>query len=284
MMTARAWLQRTHLLRSSIVAIVLVATVGGTALAASPFGLVAKKKCNQTCRETKLFNSLYAARIAKARVAFATTAGNATSAGSAGSAATAGTLTGMIGGAQVSGPVASASTAMNATNATDAANVTGTVNGAQVAGTVANATNASSAANVDGHTFTQIDASAGSGGGVTLVKDFGGLTLECVGPAGTEGTVTLAVVNSSQTSGSFGASEVDGAGTAHFDEGSVLPAVGSTPVTTEFTFPIHSGAQVNFSFKQSSGSTTDVVSGTFTMTIDNGCTAFGSADASAAAG
>jgi hypothetical protein len=281
MMTARAWLRKTHLLRLSIVVIVLVAMVGGTALAAGRLGLVAKRKCSQTCRETELFDSLYASKIAKARVAFATTAGNAMSAGSAGSATTAGTVTGTIGGAQVSGPVASASTATN---------VTGTVRGAQVAGTVANAadatnaTNASSAASVDGHTFMQIDASAGSEDDATLLNDFAGLTLQCVGPAGTEGTVTLVIVNSSPTSGSFGAGEVDGAGTAHFEEGPVAAAVGSTPVTSDFAFPVHSGAQVNFSFKHSSGGTTDVVSGTFTMTIDNGCSAFGNADASVAAG
>jgi hypothetical protein len=275
---------------------VLVAMVGGTALAAGPLGLVAKKKCNQTCQETKLFNSLYDAQITKARVAFATSAGNATSAGSAGSATTAGTVTGTISGAQVSGPVASATDATNAANAASATNLIGTISGAQVSGAVAsavNATNATSATNaadatnaasVDGHTFTQISASAGSYDAATLLNDFGGLTLQCVGPSGTEGTVTLVIVNSSQTSGSFGAGEVDGAGTAHFEEGPVAAAVGSTPVTSDFAFPIHSGAQVNFSFKHSSGGTTDVVSGTFTMTIDNGCSAFGNADASVAAG
>ena len=284
MMTARAWLRKVHLLRSSIVAVVLIAVIAGTALAADPFGVAAKKKCDQTCRETSLFDSLYAARIAKAHVAFATAATTATSAGSAGSASTAGTVTGTVSGAQVSGPVASA------TNATNATNVTGTIDGAQVSGPVANATDATSATSagsagsVDGHTFTQIDASAGSEDAATLLDDFGGLTLQCVGPAGSEGTVTLEIVNSSQASGIFGASEVGEAGqpgASNFDEGTVAPAVGGTPVTTNFTFPIHDGAQVSFSFKLPDGDTTDVVSGTFTMTIDNGCAAFGNADASA---
>jgi hypothetical protein len=289
-MTVRAWLRKVHLLESGIVAVVLIVAVGGTALAAGPLGAAAKKKCGQTCQETKLFNSLYAAKIAKARVAFATTAGNAASAGSAGSATTAGTVTGTVGGAQVSGPVASATTAANATTATTATNVTGTVNGAQVEGTVAdaseaaNATSASSAGSVDGHTFTQIGASAGSGSDATLLDDFGGLTLQCVGPAGSEGTVTLAIVNSSPASGSFGAGEVDGAGAAHFDQGPVPAAVGGIPASIDFTFPIHSGAQVSFSYKSSAGGSTEVVSGTFTMTIDNGCSAFGNADASTAAG
>ena len=278
MATARGWLQQFHLLKLSIVAIALIAAIGGTALAAGPLGSAAKKKkCNQTCQETNLFNSLYDSKIAKAHVAFAAAATNASSAGSA---STAGTITGTIDGGQVSGAVATA------TNATNAANIAGTINGAQVSGTVANATNAanaSSAANVDGHTFTQISASAGSDDAATLLNDFGGLTLQCVGPAGTEGTVTLAIVNSSPASGTLGAGEIDGTGTAHFDEGPVAAAVGSIPATTDFTFPIHSGAQVSFSFTIPVGSTTDVVSGTFTMVIDNGCTAFGNADASSVA-
>jgi hypothetical protein len=286
MMTMRVWLRKTYLLKLIVVAIAAIAAIGGTALAAGPFGSVAKKRCDQTCQETKLFNSLYDAKIAKAHVAFATAA---TSASSAGSASTAGTVTGTINGTHVSGVVANATNATNATNAinaTNAANVTGTINGTQVSGVVANATDATTAANaanVDGHTFTQINASAGSYDAATLLNDFEGLTLQCTGPAGTEGTVTLEIVNSSQATGSFGAGEVDGAGTARFDEGPVNAAEGSIPVATNFTFPIHSGAQVSFSFTMPVGSTTDVVSGTFTMVIDNGCTAFGNADASSVA-
>ena len=79
MATARGWLS-IHLLKLSIVAIALIAAIGGTALAAGPLGSAAKKKkCNQTCQETNLFNSLYDSKIAKAHVAFAAAATNAKS-------------------------------------------------------------------------------------------------------------------------------------------------------------------------------------------------------------
>jgi hypothetical protein len=287
MRTITDWLGKFNLLKATTVAIVAIAVVAGTALAAGPLGAAAKrKKCNQTCQETNLFNALYAARIAKAHVAFATTAGSAASAGSAGSAATAKTVTGAVAGTQVAGPVASATdatSAANATSATSAASLTGTVNGAQVAGAVASATNAASAAtatNVDGHTFTQIDAAAGIDEDATLLKEFGGLTLQCVPPPGpgTEGTVSLAISNATSANGSFGVG--DTSNTSHFEEGPVDAAVGGIPVTTTFSFPVRSGAQVNFTFKLPAGTATDMVSGAFTLVLDNGCSAFGNAQAS----
>jgi hypothetical protein len=281
MRTATGWLGKFNLLKSTTVAMVAVAAIAGTALAAGPLGATAKKKCDQTCQETKLFNALYAAKIAKADVAFATAAGSAASAGSAGSASTAKTLTGTVAGAQVAGPVASASTAASANSAlsaASAANLTGPVNGAQVAGAVASAT---TAGNVDGHTFTQIDAGAGIDEDATLLKEFGGLTLQCVPPPGpgTEGNVSLAIANVSSANGSFGVGEVTN-GASHFEEGAIAAAVGGIPVTTTFTFPVHSGAQVNFSFKLPVGAATDMVSGAFTLVLDNGCSAFGNAQAS----
>jgi len=126
MATAKGWLAQFHLLKLSIVAIALIAAIGGTALATSPLGSAAKKKCNQTCQETNLFNSLYDSKIAKAHVAFATAATNANSAGSA---STAGTITGTIDGGQVSGAVATTTNATDAINATNATNITGTING-----------------------------------------------------------------------------------------------------------------------------------------------------------
>jgi hypothetical protein len=285
MRIARGWLHTLNLLKLVIAGGVLIVAIAGTATAAGSLGSAAKKKCNRTCEETRLFDSLYNAKIGSARVAFAgvaATANNSTSADSARSASTAGAITGTVSGAQVSGPVASATTATDATNS---ATLTGTVNGTQVSGTVASAsdaTSASTAASIDGHTFTQINASAGSDDAATLLNSFGGLTLQCIAPAGTAGTVTLEIVNSSPTPGSFGAGEVSEAGTK-FDQGTVLAAVGSTPTITTFTFPIQGGAQVSFSFEESVDNATSVVSGTFTLLLDNGCTAFGDADASSVA-
>jgi hypothetical protein len=290
MTTVSGWLRASHL-KLIIVTGVSIAALGGTALAAGALGSAAKKKCNQTCRETKLFNTLYDAKIATAHVAFAATAGSATtaaSASSADSAATTGAITGVISGSQVSGTVANATnaaSAANATNATDATNATNATDAANAtnatnAANAANATDATNATNVDGHQFAQISASAGAEESAKLLNDFGGLTLECVGPSGGAGSVTLAVVNSSQASGTFGAGEVDGSGAAHFGEAPVAAATGGTPQITDFPFPVQNGAEVNFSFKLSVDNATDVVSGTFTIVLDNGCTAFGNADAS----
>src|ERR1700735_2229278 len=103
MTPASGWLRTSHL-KLIIAAGVSIATFGGTALAAGALGSAARKKCSQTCHETKLFDTLYNSKIGTAHVAFASAAGSATtaaSAGSAGSAATAGTITGAINASQV---------------------------------------------------------------------------------------------------------------------------------------------------------------------------------------
>jgi hypothetical protein len=207
------------------------------------------------------------------RVPSARQAVQASSALYANTAASAASLTGTLAGAKISGPVASATTAQTAATAQTAI-------AAQTATTAANAANATNAANVDGHTFAQIDASSGISGEVTLLSAFGGLTLECYGPSGTGGTVILQVVNSSSATGTFAASAVDGGSSAQFDEGAVEPATGSTPVTTSFDFQISNGAEVTFSDENTTGSAPEIVTGTVTLTIDNGCSAFGNAEAS----
>jgi hypothetical protein len=180
--------------------------------------------------------------------------------------------------------------AVHATNATEAQTITGTITGGQVSGAVANATSATSAvsaataASVNGSTFDQINASAGSGDPATLLNNFDGLLLECIGPSGTAGTVTLEIVNGSADGASFGASEIDGSGTAQFDQGLVNAATGGIPEDTLFKFPVSNGAQLSFSYKRTDGDTSDVVSGTFTIVLNNGCTAFGNADASSVSG
>jgi hypothetical protein len=177
--------------------------------------------------------------------------------------------------------------AVHATNATEAQTITGTITGSQVSGAVANATSAVSAAaaaSVNGSTFDQINASAGSGDPATLLNNFDGLLLECIGPSGTAGTVTLEIVNGSADGGSFGASEIDGSGTAQFDQGLVNAAMGGIPEDTLFKFPVSNGAQLSFSYRRTDGDTSDVVSGTFTIVLNNGCTAFGNADASSVSG
>jgi hypothetical protein len=176
-----------------------------------------------------------------------------------------------------------AANAVHATNATEAQTITGTITAGQVSGAVANATNAASAAtaaSVNGNTFEQINANASAGNPATLLNNFDGLQLECIGPAGTGGTVSLRIVNDSADGGSFGAGEIDESGSVHFDQGPVSAATGGVPEATTFTFPVSTGAQMNFSYKRTDGSTVDVVSGTFTIVINNGCTAFGNADAS----
>jgi hypothetical protein len=161
-----------------------------------------------------------------------------------------------------------ATNAITATNATDALFAT-------------NATNATNAANVDGHAFAQINATAGPSSPATLLSNFGGLTLTCTGPATPSGTVTLTVIDSSAQGGFFGASAIDETNVVRDDEGPVAGAIGGIPQTTAFTFPISGGgAQISFSYRTSSGNTTDVVSGTLTLIQNNGCTAFGNADAS----
>ncbi len=60
----------------------------------------------------------------------------------------------------------------------------------------------------------------------------------------------------------------------------LVASTGGIPEVADFTFPAQNGAEVNFSFKQTVDNMTDVVSGTFTIVLDNGCAAFGNADAS----
>jgi hypothetical protein len=160
-------------------------------------------------------------------------------------------------------------------------NVAGvTVPDAQHASIADHASSATQAATVGGHSFAQIDATAGSFDPATLLSGFGGLTLRCVGPSGSAGTVMLQVVNASSTTALFAASAVDGSNSAHFQQGPVEPAVGSTPTTTTFSFPVSSGAEVTFGYKRTTGSRPEVVSGDFTLTLDDGCSAFGNAEAS----
>ncbi|MGO9196760.1 MAG: DUF664 domain-containing protein [Acidimicrobiales bacterium] len=142
---------------------------------------------------------------------------------------------------------------------------------------------ADDATHLDGHAFAQINASASAHNAATLLSGFGGLNLECIGPAGggDAGTVTLAVVSDGPQAATFGASAIDGSG-SHFDEGPVAPATGKVPETTSFSFPIIAGAQVTFSYKRTVGKTTTAVSGVFTMVLDNGCSAFGNAEVSSA--
>jgi hypothetical protein len=189
-----------------------------------------------------------------------------------------------------------ATNAVNAINATQAGTLTGTIGGGQVVGAVADATNATTAttattatsatyaSNVGGHTFAQINATAGTGNAATLLAGFGGLTLSCTGPSGTAGEVMLTVTNSLPQGGVIGASSVDESETAHADEETVAGANGGIPQSTNLSFPVSGSAQMSFAYKTVIGNTADVVSGTFTVIQDNGCTAFGNADASSVSG
>jgi hypothetical protein len=186
---------------------------------------------------------------------------------------------------------AEATTALHANSATSATSVTGSVPAGQIAGTVASAssatnaanavtaTNATNAGNVDGHTFTQIYSTAGAGAAADVVSGFGGLTLNCVGPSGTAGTVAFQIINSSSATGTFVIDAIDSSG-SHVNDGAVLAASGSTPTSTVFDLPLTTAAQVTFSYKIAAGSSTDVVSGNFGLMLNNGCTVFGDAEAS----
>lgn len=175
--------------------------------------------------------------------------------------------------AKVSVDANHATTADSATSATVADSVSGTVSGSQVSGAV------SSASSVEGQTFAQIDGSAGVLHAAPLLDGFGGLTLDCVGPAGTSGTVDLEIVNSSSAAAEFSAEVVEGS-TAEFQGGAVPAAIGSSPTTTTFDFPVTTGAEVTFSFQTPSGTSAEVVTGTFGIQVDYGCSAFGNAEAS----
>jgi len=199
----------------------------------------------------------------------ASQAAQATNALHANTAASATSVTGSVPAGQITGTVASASSATNATNATNAAN----------AANATNATNATNASNADGHTFEQIDSSAGIGGLAGVVNEFGDLTLYCIAQSGTSGTVDFEVINSLQVPGTFEIDAIDSNG-SHYSGGPVVPASASASTATTFDLPIATGAQVSFSFKMINGSSVDVVTGTFGMTLDNGCTVFGNAEES----
>jgi hypothetical protein len=111
------------------------------------------------------------------------------------------------------------------------------------------------------------------------VNDFGNLTLYCIAPSGTSGTVDFELINSLQVAGTFEIDAIDSNG-SHYSGGAVLPASASASTATTFDLPITTGAQLNFSFRIGNGSSTDVVTGTFGVTLDNGCTAFGNAEES----
>lgn len=128
-----------------------------------------------------------------------------------------------------------------------------------------------------------MNATAGANATAALLTNFGDLSLGCMGPSGTAGTVTLAVTDSRPQGGVFAASAIDETGAVHTDEGAVAGAAGGIPATTDFTFPITDYGQISFSYKTVIGTTTEVVSGTLTMIQNNGCTAFGNADSSSVA-
>jgi hypothetical protein len=160
-----------------------------------------------------------------------------------------------------------------------ATQISGSLPGSQVSGAVANAT---SAASVNGQSFAQINAHALSLAPAPLLNGFGGLTLACIGPAGTTGDVTLRITNSSTATGTFSAGIISGGSpsVAQLEQGPAAAASGGTPTTTDFTFPVTAGAQVNFSFRLPTSGHTQVVTGSFAILVDKGCTAFGTAEAS----
>jgi hypothetical protein len=159
-----------------------------------------------------------------------------------------------------------------------ATQISGNLPGSQVSGAVANAT---SAASVDGQSFSQINARAISPNSAPLLTGFGGLTLACSFTAGTPATVTLQITNPSSAAGTFSAGVIsDGSAAAQLVQGTVAAASQGTPTTTPFTFPVTTGAQVNFSYKLPTSGHTQVVTGSFAIQVNNGCTAFGTAEAS----
>jgi hypothetical protein len=183
-------------------------------------------------------------------------------------------LTGKLSAAQISGKLS----ATQVSGKLPASQISGSLPGSQVSGTVASATSASA---VSGQTFAKLNARAVNAGAAPLLSGFGGLTLACIGQSsGTSGTVMLQITNGSTNQATFSAGIISGASALN-DQGAVPGAVAGTPTTTDFPFPVSSGsAEVDFSYKDVVGSTTNVVTGTFAVVIDNGCTAFGNAEAS----
>jgi hypothetical protein len=167
-----------------------------------------------------------------------------------------------------------AGTATYADDATRAGSAT-TATSAATATSAQTAVSASSADSVDGHVLTQIDASAGPAGSATLLDDVGGLTLEMTcAPGAAPGDVTLRA-SSATDDAQLGIGATGGP--TQFDEYTLNPGA-SQPIPT---LP-SAAAQVYFSYQRQVGMpphlTTGVVSGTFTVSDDDGCAAFGNAD------
>jgi hypothetical protein len=231
-----------------------------------------------------------AARLAD-HSASAVTAIAAQSALRANSAATASALTGKLNASQLSGklpatqisgqlPATQISGKLPATQVSGklpASQISGSLPGSQVSGAVATATSATS---VNGQSFAQINAHALSLASAPLLGGFDGLTLACIGPAGTTGDVTLRLTNPSTATGTFSAGIISSPSMAALEQGPVAPATGGTPTTTDFTFPVTAGAQVSFSFRLPASGHTQVVTGSFAILVNNGCTAFGTAEGS----
>jgi hypothetical protein len=264
-----------------ISAIALFVALGGTSYAAGELGRApaatpAKAKPK---RKSTSENAQDAALIKKLAptlsVKYAKTAGSAVTAGTADTATNAVNATNALN-------AVNATTASQATSATTATTAI-TAASATTATDATNATNATSATNVDGHTFTQINATGTPT--ATVLSNFGGMTLQCTAPAGsTSGTVTLSVSNASSSNGTFSA-DVAASSAESLEHGTVPAASGGAPTTSTFSFPTSSAAQVNFSYELPSGGTTRIVTGTFgiTLTASGGsaaCNAFGNAQAS----
>lgn len=245
-----------------ISAIALFVALGGSSYAAgalghAPVATAAKAKHK---RKSPTQSELEAALIKKLApglsVKYAKTAGSAVTASEA----------------------TSAINASNATNATHATSATTAVS----ATTAASAATATDATNVDGHTFTQINATGTPT--ATVLSNFGGMTLKCTSPGGPSGTVVLSIVNASSSVGTFSADVTASSGES-LQHGTVAAATGGISQTATFSFPTSDAAQVNFSYELPtgvpSGVTTSVVTGTFAITLSgSACSVFGNAEAS----
>jgi hypothetical protein len=241
-----------------------------------------KKPASENAQDTALIKKLAPTLSVK----YAKTSGSAVTAGSATDAVNATNATNAVNATNAT----NATNALNAVNATNASQATTATTAttamtatsaatATSATTATNATNAINATNVDGHTFTQINATGTPT--ATVLSNFGGMNLQCTSPGGTSGTVTLSIINNSSSSGTFSA-DVTASAAQSLQHGTVPAANGGVPTIATFTFPTTSAAQVNFSYALPSGGTTQIVTGTFgiTLTASGACTAFGNAQAS----
>ncbi|HUB04851.1 MAG TPA: hypothetical protein VMA76_07270, partial [Solirubrobacteraceae bacterium] len=181
-----------------ISAIALFVALGGTSYAAGELGRAPVATGAKAEPKRKPGNAQETALIRKLAhtlsVKYAKTSGSAATAGSAvtaGSAITAGSAATATNATNAVNAV-NATNALNAVNATNATNATSAAT-ATSATTAADATNATNATNVDGHTFTQINATGTPT--ATALSNFGGMTLECTSPGSPSGTVTLSIIN-----------------------------------------------------------------------------------------